>query len=61
MDAINDELKALLEREKIRECIVRLARGEDRRAADIISAGHYSGRAVGDHSEGFFDKKSSAK
>jgi hypothetical protein len=36
MDASMDELKAFLDREKIRECIVRLARGEDRRYADLI-------------------------
>jgi len=36
-----DELKALLEREKIRECIVRLARGEDRRDASLISASYW--------------------
>jgi hypothetical protein len=33
-----EELKALLERDKIRECIVRLARGEDRRDAELIGA-----------------------
>jgi len=38
MDAVTKELKSLLEREKIRDCIVRLARGEDRRDADLISA-----------------------
>ena len=41
MDPSSEDLKALLEREKIRECIVRLARGEDRRAADIISASYW--------------------
>ena len=38
MDAITDELKTLLDRDKIRDCIARLARGEDRRDAKIISA-----------------------
>ena len=38
MDTITEQLQGLLDREKIRECLVRLARGEDRRAADIISA-----------------------
>ena len=38
MDAIADELEALLARDKIRDCIARLARGEDRRDAEIISA-----------------------
>jgi hypothetical protein len=41
MDAIPEQLKGLLDRERIRECIVRLARGEDRRAADIISASYW--------------------
>lgn len=38
MDAITLELKSLLEREKIRDCIAHLARGEDRRDAELISA-----------------------
>ena len=38
MDAITKELKSLLEREQIRDCIARLARGEDRRNAELISA-----------------------
>jgi hypothetical protein len=38
MNAISDELKALVDREKIRECIARLARGEDRRDAELIKA-----------------------
>jgi SnoaL-like domain len=38
MDTFTDELKAFLDRERIRDRIVRLARGEDRRTADIISA-----------------------
>jgi hypothetical protein len=41
MDAITEELKALVEREKIRDCIVRLARGEDRRDAKPISASYW--------------------
>jgi hypothetical protein len=41
MNDITEELKALLEREKIRDCIVRLARGEDRRNADLISASYW--------------------
>jgi hypothetical protein len=36
MDAITPELKAYLDREKIRDCLARLARGEDRRDADLI-------------------------
>jgi len=38
MDVNTEQLKALLEREQIRDCITRLARGEDRRDAQIISA-----------------------
>lgn len=38
MDAIAEELDAFLDREKIRACIARLARGEDRRDAALISA-----------------------
>lgn len=38
MDAISQELKALLDREKIRDCLARLARGEDRRDATLIRA-----------------------
>jgi hypothetical protein len=36
-----DELQALLERDKIRGCIVRLARGEDRRNAELIKASYW--------------------
>jgi hypothetical protein len=38
MDATTQELRVYLDREKIRDCIARLARGEDRRDADLISA-----------------------
>jgi SnoaL-like domain len=38
MDTIPAELKSLLDREKIRECVALLARGEDRRDADLIKA-----------------------
>jgi hypothetical protein len=41
MDAMTEELKALLEREKIRDCIARLARGEDRRDAQSIGASYW--------------------
>jgi hypothetical protein len=41
MDTNTDQLKILLDREQIRERIVRLARGEDRRTADIISASYW--------------------
>jgi hypothetical protein len=38
MDATADDLRAMLDRDRIRDCLVRLARGEDRRDAAIISA-----------------------
>src|SRR5436309_1924167 len=37
MDASTDEFKVLLDREKIRDCIAKLARGEDRRDARLIT------------------------
>jgi SnoaL-like domain len=41
MSDITAELQALLDRDKIRECIARLARGEDRRDARLISASYW--------------------
>jgi hypothetical protein len=41
MDAITEELQGLLDREKIRDCIARLARGEDRRDAAAITAAYW--------------------
>jgi hypothetical protein len=41
MDASIEELKAFLHREKIRDCLVRLARGEDRRDAALIRASYW--------------------
>lgn len=41
MTATNDDLQALLERDRIRQCIIRLARGEDRRDAAMISASYW--------------------
>jgi hypothetical protein len=38
MTAITQELQSFLDREKIRDCIARLARGEDRRDAQLIKA-----------------------
>ena len=38
MDPVLEELSQLLDREKIRNCIAYLARGEDRRDATLISA-----------------------
>ena len=36
MDVTTEELRALLDREEIRDCVARLARGEDRRDAGLI-------------------------
>jgi hypothetical protein len=36
MDSSTTELAALVDREKVRNCIARLARGEDRRDAGLI-------------------------
>lgn len=41
MDSEGEELAVFLEREKIRDCIARLARGEDRRDAAMISASYW--------------------
>jgi hypothetical protein len=41
MDAINEQLQGLLDREQIRECITRLARGEDRRNPQMISSSYW--------------------
>jgi hypothetical protein len=38
---MDPELKAYLDREQIRECLARLARGEDRRDAALISASYW--------------------
>jgi hypothetical protein len=38
---VSEDLKILVEREKIRDCIARLARGEDRRDADAIRAAYW--------------------
>jgi hypothetical protein len=35
---ISQDLQSLLEHGKIRDCIIRLARGEDRRNATLITA-----------------------
>jgi SnoaL-like domain len=48
METVTDELKALLDRDKIRDCIARLARGEDRRDAKAITACHW-GDATSDY------------
>jgi len=41
MDVITQELKVYLDREKIRDCIARLARGEDRRDAAMITGAYW--------------------
>ena len=41
MDATGDDLRALLDRDRIRQCIERLARGEDRRTGDMIKAAYW--------------------
>lgn len=38
---MDEELRALLDRDKIRQCIERLARGEDRRAGEMIKASYW--------------------
>jgi hypothetical protein len=43
MDASTEEL---LDREQIRDCIARLARGEDRRDAELIRASFWPDAAV---------------
>jgi hypothetical protein len=41
MNTVTEEMRDFLERDKIRNCIVRLARGEDRRNAGMISASYW--------------------
>jgi hypothetical protein len=41
MDTITEELSALLDRDRIRECIARVARGEDRRDPQLIRASYW--------------------
>lgn len=41
MDATTQELQALLDRDRVRECIARLARGEDRRNGEMIKASYW--------------------
>jgi SnoaL-like domain len=48
MDVVAAELKGLLDRGTIRDCIARLARGEDRRDAELISASFWR-EAIIDH------------
>jgi SnoaL-like domain len=46
MDSSTEELTALLDREKIRDCIARLARGEDRCDAELIRASFWSDATI---------------
>lgn len=57
MSTPNRELAQLLDRDKIRDCLARLARGEDRRDAQLI-AGAYWPQATIDHGifAGAFDE-----
>lgn len=41
MDASAQELQSFLDREAIRSCLARLARGEDRRNAELITASYW--------------------
>jgi SnoaL-like protein len=43
---VSEELQTLLDREKIRECIAVVARGEDRRDADLIKASYWPDATV---------------
>jgi hypothetical protein len=46
MDSSTEELAGLLDREKIRDCIARLARGEDRRDAGLIGESFWPDASV---------------
>jgi hypothetical protein len=46
MENLTEELRSLLDREKIRDCIALLARGEDRRDADLITASYWPDSTV---------------
>jgi hypothetical protein len=41
MDRLPDDLKALLDRDQIGQCLARLARGEDRRDGDLIRRSYW--------------------
>lgn len=57
MSTPSRELAELLDRDKIRDCLARLARGEDRRNAQLIAGAHWP-QAIIDHgiSTGTFDE-----
>ena len=46
MDVSTEELTALLDREEIRDCIARLARGEDRRDAGLIGGSFWPDASI---------------
>jgi SnoaL-like protein len=46
MDTSTEGLAALLDRERIRDCVARLARGEDRRDAELIGACFWSDATI---------------
>jgi hypothetical protein len=46
MTANAEDLQSLIDREKIRDCIARVARGEDRRDADLISSCYWPDAAT---------------
>ena len=46
MDALTEDLEAMVAREKIRDCIGRVARGEDRRDAALIGAAFWPDAAT---------------
>lgn len=46
MAEITDELRGLLDREKVRDCVARLARGEDRRDAGLIEASYWADATI---------------
>jgi hypothetical protein len=48
MEASSEELEHIVDREKIRDCLARLSRGEDRRDAELIK-GCYWPEATDDH------------
>ena len=54
-----EELNGLLDREKIRDCVARLARGEDRRDPAMITAAYWPD-STSDYSERFFGKPARA-
>jgi hypothetical protein len=48
MNAIANDLSYIIDREAIRDCLIRLARGEDRRDAELISSAYWPD-ATDDH------------